>query len=161
MNSCYHNLQHGVSSFLFLGGFKPLEAWCLTWYKMEANSKKLCLYAFISINVKVTFGCQWHLWKGWYYTFTLQVTRWYTAVEGIIQSEIPASIESYRNSLYSFRLSSHQFSQIGNFTKVRPLSTLSHKRSDNFHLLIVFKWTLYELCICILRHDFDQLDSVF
>ena len=26
---------------------------------------------------------------------------------------------------------------------------------------MVFKWTLYELCICILRYDFDQSDKVF
>ena len=29
-----------------------------------------------------------------------------------------------------------------NLTKVRPLFTLSHRRSDNSPLLIVFKWTL-------------------
>ena len=38
---------------------------------------------------------------------------------------------------------------------------LSHRWSGNSPLLIVFKWTLYELCICILRHDFYQSDSVF
>ena len=37
----------------------------------------------------------------------------------------------------------------GNLTKVRPLFTLSHRGSDNSPLLIVFKWTLYELCLCI------------
>ena len=36
-----------------------------------------------------------------------------------------------------------------NLTKVRPLFTLSHRGSDNSPLLIVFKWTLYELCLCI------------
>ena len=32
---------------------------------------------------------------------------------------------------------------------------------NNSPLQMVFKWTLYGLCICILRHDFDHLDSVF
>ena len=36
-----------------------------------------------------------------------------------------------------------------NLTKVRPLVTLSHRGSDNSPLLIVFKWTLYDLCLCI------------
>ena len=36
-----------------------------------------------------------------------------------------------------------------NLTKVRPLFTLLHRGSDNSPLLIVFKWTLYELCLCI------------
>ena len=50
-----------------------------------------------------------------------------------------------------------------NLTKVRPLLTLSHRGSDNTPLLIdiVFKWTLNELCICILRQNFDQSGSVF
>ena len=48
-----------------------------------------------------------------------------------------------------------------NLTKVRPLFTLSHKGSDNSRLLIVFKWTLYEHCICLLHHDFYHSDSVF
>ena len=36
-----------------------------------------------------------------------------------------------------------------NLTKVRPLFTLSHRGYDNSPLLIVFMWTLYELCLCI------------
>ena len=36
-----------------------------------------------------------------------------------------------------------------NLTKVNPLCTLSHRGSDNSPLQIVFKWTLYELCLCI------------
>ena len=32
---------------------------------------------------------------------------------------------------------------------------------DNYQILSVFKWTLYELCICILLHDFDQSEGVF
>ena len=38
---------------------------------------------------------------------------------------------------------------------------LLHRRYDNSPLLFVFKWTLYELCICILRYDFNQSDSLF
>ena len=34
-------------------------------------------------------------------------------------------------------------------------------QSDNSPLLFVFKRTLYELCICILHHDFNQSESVF
>ena len=34
-----------------------------------------------------------------------------------------------------------------NLIKVRPLFTLSHRGSDNSPLLIVFKWTLYILCM--------------
>ena len=33
--------------------------------------------------------------------------------------------------------------------KTRRLFTLSHTGSDNSSLLIVFKWTFYELCLCI------------
>ena len=44
--------------------------------------------------------------------------------------------------------------QYTNLTKVRPLFTLSYRGSDNSPLLVVFKWTLFELCICILCHDF-------
>ena len=36
-----------------------------------------------------------------------------------------------------------------NLTKVWPLFTLSHRGSDNSPLMIVFMWTLYELCLCI------------
>ena len=43
-----------------------------------------------------------------------------------------------------------------NLTKIRPLFKLSHRGSDNSSLLIVFMWIFYELCICILHHDFDQ-----
>ena len=48
-----------------------------------------------------------------------------------------------------------------NLCKVRLLLTLSHRGSDNSPLLVVFKWTLYELCICIFRRDLDHSDSVF
>lgn len=41
-------------------------------------------------------------------------------------------------------------------TKVRPLFTLLCRRSDNSPWLIMFRWTSYELCICILRQDFNQ-----
>ena len=44
--------------------------------------------------------------------------------------------------------------QYTNLTKVRPLFTLSYRGSDNSPLLVVFKGTLFELCICILCHDF-------
>ena len=42
-------------------------------------------------------------------------------------------------------------------------SQTSHRGSCNSYssLLIVFKWTLYEFYLCVLRHDFDQSDSVF
>ena len=41
-----------------------------------------------------------------------------------------------------------------NLTKPRSLFTLSHRGSDNSPLLIVFKWTLYELrCIMILTNQ--------
>ena len=33
-----------------------------------------------------------------------------------------------------------------NLTKVRPLFTHSNRGSENFPLLIMFKWTLFELC---------------
>ena len=55
----------------------------------------------------------------------------------------------------------HMFTLYVNLIKARPLFTLSHRGSDNSPLLILFNWTLNELCICILRHDFDQSDNVF
>ena len=42
-----------------------------------------------------------------------------------------------------------QSTELTNLTKVRHLFTLSHRGSDNSPLLIVFMWTLYELCLCI------------
>ena len=68
--------------------------------------------------------------------------------------------------VYNFCMSSlgieHQtFRMRGNLTKVRPLLSLSQGWFNNSPLQMVFKWTLYGLCICILRHDFDHLDSVF
>ena len=35
-----------------------------------------------------------------------------------------------------------------------------HWGFDNSPLLILFKWTLYELCISILRQDFHKSDSI-
>ena len=46
-------------------------------------------------------------------------------------------------------------------TIVIPLFKLSHTGSDNSLFLILFKWTLYELCIWLLYHDFDQWECVF
>ena len=45
--------------------------------------------------------------------------------------------------------------------KSEPLFRLSHRGSENSPLLIMFKWTLHELCICKLHHDFDWSDSIF
>ena len=50
---------------------------------------------------------------------------------------------------------------VGLTNYIRPLFQLSQRRSDNSSLLIVFKVTFYELCICKLRHDFEKADSVF
>ena len=43
-----------------------------------------------------------------------------------------------------------------NLTEVIPLFMLFYRGSHNSLLLILFMWTVYDLCICILHHDFDQ-----
>ena len=48
-----------------------------------------------------------------------------------------------------------------NLPKVRPLFTLSHRGSDNSLVLMCSSEFCMNFVICILRHDFDQSDSVF
>ena len=78
----------------------------------------------------------------------LTVTKKERVFSSFSQSE-PSFCRNYRGHLAIWLKSYHY------------LFTLLHRGSDNSPLLIVFKWTLYELCICILRHDFDQSDNVF
>ena len=95
------------------------------------------------------------------------------SILGIIKFMWTAKLEIFSRTTLSRKF---------NLTKVRPLFTLWHRGSDNYPLLIVFKWTLYELSLCLynvmistnqipysfsllsvaLHHDFNQsLNAVY